>query len=192
MGILFYSSYVFAIVLWIETGDEDSACSSLGTCMFTLLRLTFFDGNGFDYLFSLSDDHYFLFFIVCTYLCMTSFGIINGLLSVFANSFEESSKHAFDEDERSDYLEKMKKYAYARQKLKKNKVVHKVISKIRLSIGTSNKESNANSVNNTSADNSSNVKNSNHDDTIPGAANDANDAIGSSEKQSSFQDLQEL
>jgi len=52
MSVLFYSSYVMGTMLWIETGkwNADSLgrgnCATMGLCQFTLLRLTFFDGNG--------------------------------------------------------------------------------------------------------------------------------------------------
>jgi hypothetical protein len=61
--------------------------------MFTMLRLTFFDGDGFDYAFSLaSSGQHWLFFTIMVYLCITSFGILNGLVGLFGSSFTVASE----------------------------------------------------------------------------------------------------
>jgi hypothetical protein len=61
MLVFFYSAYVVGAALWVETGSPDNNCSSLGECMFTMMRLTLFDGTGFDYAYSLSYKNKFLF-----------------------------------------------------------------------------------------------------------------------------------
>ena len=89
MAILFYSAYVLGAVLWHETGDfSGDYCTSAGLCTYTLMRLTFYDGNGFDFFISIwKTDHVFLFFITGVYLCATAFGLLNGLVGIFASSF---------------------------------------------------------------------------------------------------------
>ena len=52
------------------------------------MRLTFYDGEGFDFFITIwSNGHQFLFFITGVYLCSTAFGLLNGLVGIFASSF---------------------------------------------------------------------------------------------------------
>jgi hypothetical protein len=123
MGMLFYSAFVMGLILYIETNPEthpeipaanglSGYCPELGLCMYNLLRLTFFDGDGFDMALILSKGYPFLFTMTMVYLCMTAFGIINGLLSTFGNSFSHSSSIAFDEDDRRTDLRRMARFAH--------------------------------------------------------------------------------
>jgi len=61
MVMLFYSAYVVGCAMWVETtfiiAAPSELCLTLGGCVFTLLRLTFYDGNGLDFLWSLSKDN---------------------------------------------------------------------------------------------------------------------------------------
>lgn len=104
--MLFYAAYVMSIVLWVETKGRNESCSSIGSCIFTLARLTFFDGTGFDFAYYLTDSHKGLFCIVMFYMMLTSFGILNGLVGIFGNVFATASDEAFgntsDEDEEED------------------------------------------------------------------------------------------
>lgn len=99
MMVLFYSAFVFGMALWIETGSENALCGTVNSCTFTLLRLTFFDGNGFDYAFFLTNNHKYLFVLVMAYLCLTSFGILNGLVGIFGTTFASASEEAFGRPE---------------------------------------------------------------------------------------------
>lgn len=98
MAMLFYMAYVLGSTLWIETRNSNLGdyCVDLGTCTFTMIRLTFFDGDGFDYLYSLIADHPLLFIIVCIYICVTAFGIVNGLIGVFGDIFKDDSDEVFE------------------------------------------------------------------------------------------------
>lgn len=101
MVMLFYSAFVVGCAMWIETRDTIlpvTSCNTLGSCVFTLLRLTFYDGNGLDFLWSLSADHKFLFAIVVIYLCSTAFGILNGLIGIFGDIFNDESDRIFVKD----------------------------------------------------------------------------------------------
>ena len=42
--IFFYLAFVLGMAIYIETNGDDSNCNSTNICIFTLLRLTFFDG----------------------------------------------------------------------------------------------------------------------------------------------------
>jgi len=59
------------------------------------MRLTFMDGNGFDFAYSLSKDHRFLFCLVILYYCITAFGILNGLVGIFGTIFAVAANDAF-------------------------------------------------------------------------------------------------
>jgi len=99
MVLLFYTAYVLGTTLWIETSDshlDNNFCETLGSCTFTMLRLTFFDGNGFDFAYSLVHAHPILFSICCLYLCVTSFGLVNGLIGVFGDIFKDDSDRVFE------------------------------------------------------------------------------------------------
>lgn len=115
MAILFYSAYVLGLMLWIETGSQFDACHKLGKCTYTMFRVSMFDGSGLDYAFALVDYDFFLFVILMIYLCITSFGIVNGLLSTFAGSFSDSNSLVFqDLQRREENMLKMKNYVYTR------------------------------------------------------------------------------
>lgn len=99
MVLLLYTAYVLGTTLWIETSDshlDNDFCVTLGSCTYTMLRLTFFDGNGFDFAYSLVHDHPILFTICCLYLCVTSFGLVNGLIGVFGDIFKDDSDRVFE------------------------------------------------------------------------------------------------
>ncbi len=99
MFLLFYMAYVLGTTLWIETASsvlDNNFCDTLGSCTYTMLRLTFFDGAGFDFAYSLTHQHPILFFCCCVYTCVTSFGIINGLIGVFGDIFKEDSDNVFE------------------------------------------------------------------------------------------------
>lgn len=57
--------------------------------MYTMMRITFFDGNGLDYVYSLSVEKKLLFFMAMVYLCITAFGVLNGLVGVFGSAISE-------------------------------------------------------------------------------------------------------
>lgn len=98
MFMLFYIAYVLGATMWIETAHSNLGdfCLTLGSCTYTMIRLTFFDGNGFDFAYSLVEGHPILFGITCLYLCVTSFGIVNGLIGVFGDIFKDDSDKVFE------------------------------------------------------------------------------------------------
>jgi hypothetical protein len=106
IGIFFYSSYVLGACLWQETGNQLDACSTFTSCMFTLMRLTFYDGNGFDYLWEVSKLWPLLFVLTVLYLCATAFGVLNGLIGIFASTFTTGTIMELDD---GTYLEEILK-----------------------------------------------------------------------------------
>jgi len=110
--IMFFSSYILGVVLYISTeytedysknveGEEvdtqepSSECYSVPSCMYIMVRLTFFDGDAFNYVYTLVTDHPMLFGVVCVYFFLTAIGITNGLIGVFGDIFKEASNATF-------------------------------------------------------------------------------------------------
>ena len=102
--ITFYTSYVIAAVLWRDrsvfehyydpTGltngtAGDWHCVTLRSCWINVVRLTFYDGNGFDLLSSiLYSGKWHLFLLLLIYMCFTGIVLLNGLLGIFSYAFE--------------------------------------------------------------------------------------------------------
>lgn len=97
--IFFYSAFVLGAVLFVETEGilDTEYCFSIGSCMFIMMRLSFFDGNGFDFAYSLVENHKILFVLTLVYMCLTAFGILNGLVGIFGTAFARSSIEAFEQ-----------------------------------------------------------------------------------------------
>jgi len=79
----------------IETSGDYSGCTTASQCTYTLLRLTFFDGDGFDFAYYLAQNYRFLFGVSLLFVCITSFGIMNGLVGIFGRLFNQASMEAF-------------------------------------------------------------------------------------------------
>eukprot|EP01031_Cornospumella_fuschlensis_P026781 gene26781-32360_t len=99
MMMFFYSAFVLGATLYVETNSTSEYCTSFGLCTWTLIRLTFFDGDGLDFAFFLTKKHRILFFIIMIYLCITAFGILNGLVGVFGTALARASHLAFEEED---------------------------------------------------------------------------------------------
>ena len=102
MMVFFYSAFVLGVSLWIETDGENPECLSFPQCSYNLMRLTFYDGTGFDLAYSLTTKHRFLFFLLMVYMCLTSFGILNGLVGIFGTAFAVASDEAFNDTDNED------------------------------------------------------------------------------------------
>ena len=104
--IMFYSAYILGAVLYISTerGSQDGLetteeastfCYSLPSCTYIMVRLTFFDGDAFNFVYTLVTNHPILFCVVCVYFFLTAIGITNGLIGVFGDIFKEASNATF-------------------------------------------------------------------------------------------------
>jgi hypothetical protein len=62
------------------------------------------DGDGFDFAYILSGKHRFLFCLVILYSCITTFGILNGLVGIFGTIFAVAANDTFaaPDDDDSD------------------------------------------------------------------------------------------
>jgi len=128
--MFFYFAFVFGAVFYVETTNSEdySNCSSVGDCMYTMMRLTFFDGTGLDFARSLADQgHQNLFFLSMVYMCVTAFGLLNGLIGIFGGVFVRASRESLqkkltdDDDDESlsaeDESDDKKKRPISLQKL---------------------------------------------------------------------------
>jgi hypothetical protein len=113
MMLFFYSAFVVGMVVWIETDSHeddaaaslDSTCTSIGECTFLLMRLTFYDGDGFDFAFFLTKDHKILFCIVMFYMAFTGWyserkcwHVVISNLSSYLSIFSELQLLAYSTD----------------------------------------------------------------------------------------------
>ena len=112
--MMLFSAYVLGTVFWIvllPEGTDNELCNSLHSCVFTMIRLSFFDGNGFDFAYSMLFSHPRLFVILIVYFFLTAIGMANGLIGVFGEIFRNNSQIAFKTDqirkkEEEDLIEK--------------------------------------------------------------------------------------
>ncbi len=106
--IMFYSAYILGAVLFVskesyaqenssgEISEEASLfCYSLPSCTYIMVRLTFFDGDAFNFVYTLVTNQPILFCVVCVYFFLTAIGITNGLIGVFGDIFKEASNDTF-------------------------------------------------------------------------------------------------
>lgn len=92
MAVYFYSAFVLGAALWVEIDRKSELCQNLGSCTFVMMRLTFCDGDGFDFtLFLPNNYHRILFVVAMMYICITSFGILNGLVGIFGSTYVNAS-----------------------------------------------------------------------------------------------------
>lgn len=87
--------------------SEDAICYSPFTCMFAMIRLTFFDGDGFDFAKQLAFQHPILFCLVVVYFFLTGIGITNGLIGVFGFIFNTTSDRAFGKLDAAQKIEQL-------------------------------------------------------------------------------------
>jgi hypothetical protein len=108
--LIFFSAWVLGASIYVETNGLAVNCESVGSCTYNLMRLTFFDGNGLDLAYSLmaipvapnseeTKGKPILFFLCMLYMCLTAFGLINGLVGIFGSLFEKASEKAFEQEE---------------------------------------------------------------------------------------------
>lgn len=100
LGMFFYSSYIIAVVFWQEIDkiqeteiDENipTHCNSLKNCFLTVLRLAFYDGDGFDLLRAIANSSKpGLSVLLILYLCLSAMVLLNGLIGIFGGLFNAS------------------------------------------------------------------------------------------------------
>jgi len=100
-------AYLFGVSLWqktqflpnISSPEGGNECDTLPHCFLIMLRLTFWDGSGFDFLKSLMDDgDNELVSLLFLYMCISAMVLLNGLIGIFGGAFQAATSEADDED----------------------------------------------------------------------------------------------
>jgi len=117
LGFFFYSAYIMGILFWQATrtlalsspeGGSNgtlSECDTAAHCFLIMLRLTFFDGSGFDFLKSIMDyGNGGWAFLLILYMIFSALVLLNGLIGIFGGAFSEATL----EDEAEEEAEKEK------------------------------------------------------------------------------------
>jgi hypothetical protein len=103
--MMLFSAYVLGVTFWIaleRSGNTDTLCNSAQSCVFTMVRLSFFDGDGFDFAYSVMFSHPRLFVVLVVYFFLTAIGMANGLIGVFGEIFRNNSQIAFKTNKKRD------------------------------------------------------------------------------------------
>jgi hypothetical protein len=95
--MFFYITFVVSSVAYYAGSDiEAPACDTASHCFITIMRLSFYDGNGFDYLNGALDaGRWGLFIVLVVHMCGSSMIFLNGLIGIFGDAF---SSDAHDDD----------------------------------------------------------------------------------------------
>jgi len=120
LGFFFYTAYIMGVSFWQATSTIDltsseggpngtlSECDTGPHCFFIMLRLTFFDGSGFDFVKSIMDyGNGGWAFLLILYMCFSALVLLNGLIGIFGGTFDEATKE--DEAEEEAKKEKLEK-----------------------------------------------------------------------------------
>jgi len=116
LGFFFYMAYIMGVSFWQKTGDlllaspeggpngTLSECDTLPHCFLIMLRLTFWDGSGFDFVKSLIDvgNQKGLVTLLIIYMCTSAMVLLNGLIGIFGGAFSAATEDSDDEGEDED------------------------------------------------------------------------------------------
>jgi len=122
LGFFFYMAYIMGVSFWIKTTNLDlvspeggptgtlSECDTLPHCFLIMLRLTFWDGSGFDFLKSIMDygDNGLVTLLVL-YMCISAMVLLNGLIGIFSGAFQAATEDDSDDEEEEEDEDKDKK-----------------------------------------------------------------------------------
>jgi len=111
MGFFFFLAYTLGVAFWITTATLAlpspeggptclSECDTLAHCVFLMMRLTFWDGSGFDFVKSLIDaDLGWHAILAIIYMCISAFVLLNGLIAVFGAAFSKVADEVGEDDD---------------------------------------------------------------------------------------------
>ncbi len=110
LGFFFFLAYIMAVAVWIYTApfalmapEGGNECDTLLHCFLIMLRLTFFDGSGFDFVLSVMDfGDGGLAVLLILYMCLSAFVLLNGLIGIFGSAFASAIEEEDDEDDEDD------------------------------------------------------------------------------------------
>lgn len=96
LAVYFYVTYLAAVVCWnlkhdLAVNDEQVyPCETLTSCFITMMRLSLYDGTGFDYVWAvIADGSGGLGCFLIAYMCLAGIILLNGLIGVFGLAFQE-------------------------------------------------------------------------------------------------------
>jgi len=134
LGFFFYMAYVMGVSFWQKTADWAltspeggtsgtlSECDTLPHCFLIMLRLTFFDGSGFDFLKSIMDDNQpGLVTLLVLYMCVSALVLLNGLIGIFGGTFASATEEGSSDDEEEDEDEEGEEKGEKKEKKEKEK-----------------------------------------------------------------------
>jgi hypothetical protein len=112
LSFFFFLAYTTGVIFWIETRNLPlsspeggtsgtlSQCDTLAHCFLIMLRITFWDGDGFDYLKSLMDYNLNgLVVLLIIYMCISAMVLLNGMIGIFSSTINRITEK---EDERNN------------------------------------------------------------------------------------------
>jgi hypothetical protein len=88
LGIFFFMVYIMAVVFWYDEADltvnGEDMCDSLMHCFITMLRLSFYDAMGLDFLSAVIEERKQGYTVILVlFLCFNSMVLLNALVGVF-------------------------------------------------------------------------------------------------------------
>jgi len=115
LGFFFYMSYIFGVAFWQKTltlplvsPEGGNECDTLPHCYLIMLRLTFFDGNAFDFLKSVMDNgNNELVTLLVLYMCVSAFLLLNGLIGIFGGTFASATEEVDEGEEAMKALDRV-------------------------------------------------------------------------------------
>jgi len=112
-------AYILGVSFWLRTSNLPlvspeggpngtlSECDSLQHCFLIMMRLTFWDGSGFDFLKSVMDyGDQGLVTLLILYMCISAMVLLNGLIGIFGDAFSGATEDDDDDDDDDDKKEK--------------------------------------------------------------------------------------
>lgn len=95
LALYFFVTYIFAVVFWSLEGGlstvDGQVCDTLTHCFITLMRLSFYDGTGFDFFTSVVDTDPPLSLLLYVYLIASAMILLNGLIGIFGTALANAS-----------------------------------------------------------------------------------------------------
>jgi len=115
LGFFFYMAYIFGVAFWQRTinlnlisPENGNECDSLQHCFLIMMRLTFWDGSGFDFLKSIMDDgDKELVSLLILYMCISAMVLLNGLIGIFGGAFAAATDEVDQGEETMNALERV-------------------------------------------------------------------------------------
>jgi len=115
LGFFFYLAYILGVAFWQKTvnfnlmsPENGNECDTLAHCFLIMVRLTFWDGSGFDFLKSIMDyQQGGLAVLLFFYMCISAMVLLNGLIGIFGGAFASATDEVDQGEETMKALERV-------------------------------------------------------------------------------------